>query len=221
MLHKLTLPLNDIDILALHVGDEVLLSGTLLTARDAAHKWLIDTFIENPQAPSVDDKAIHDDLTRILDHGAIYHCGPLISGELASDGSTDHIRFLSAGPTTSIREEIYEYRIMEHFHVSAIIGKGGMGANTLAACQQGPAVYLHAIGGAGALIAQSVQRVKAVYKPEFGIPEAMWIITVKDFPAVVTMDAHGQSLHTQVAENSKRIFTGLLACDTEMFIPPL
>jgi len=215
MLHKLTLPLNDIDILALHVGDEVLLSGTLLTARDAAHKWLIDTFVKNPQAPSVDDQAIHDDLTRILDHGAIYHCGPLISGELANDGSTDHIRFLSAGPTTSIREEIYEPSIMEHFHVSVIIGKGGMGTATLAACQQVPAVYLHAVGGAGTLIAQTVQHVQAVYKPEFGIPEAIWIIEIKDFPAVVTMDAHSQSLHSLVAKNSKRILTGLLACDTE------
>jgi fumarate hydratase class I len=199
----------------MNIGDEVLLSGTLLTARDAAHKWLLETFIENLQPPLPDDQAIHNAIAPILNHGAIYHCGPLISGEIARDGSTDHIRFLSAGPTTSIREEIYEPRIMEHFHVSAVIGKGGMGATTLAACQQGPAVYLHAIGGAGALIAQTVQQVKAVYKPEFGIPEAIWIIELKDFPAVVTMDAHGRSLHNLVAENSKRILTDLLAYDTE------
>ena len=215
MLHKLSLPLSETDVLALDVADEVLLSGTLLTARDAAHKWLTETFIENSQSPAPEDQIILDAIAPILHHGAIYHCGPLISGNISDAGSTKDVKFTSAGPTTSIREEIYEPRIMEHFHVSAIIGKGGMGANTLAACQQGPAVYLHAVGGAGALIARTVQRVLAVYKPEFGIPEAIWIIEVKDFPAIVTMDAHGRSLHSQVAENSKRILTGLLASNTE------
>ncbi|MDX9865833.1 MAG: FumA C-terminus/TtdB family hydratase beta subunit [Anaerolineaceae bacterium] len=201
--HNLTFPLKDEDVLALHLGDEVLLSGYLLTARDAAHKWLLETFIENSHPPSPEDQNIRNTIAPFLDHGAIYHCGPIISGEIAPNGSINHIKFISAGPTTSIREEIYTDRLIKHFHVSAIIGKGGMGANTLAACQQVPAVYLHAIGGAGTLIAQTVQRVQAVYKPEFGIPEAIWIIEVKAFPAIVTMDAHGRSLHTRVAEQSR------------------
>ena len=86
---------------------------------------------------------------------------------------------------------------MQHFGVRAVIGKGGMGARTLAACQAAPAVYLHAIGGAATLIAQTVTRVLGVHKLDFGVPEAMWVIEVKAFPAVVTMDAHGQSLHAR------------------------
>ena len=209
MQHNLHLPLKDTNILALHIGDSVLLSGTLLTARDAAHKWLLETFIENESSPSSKDETIQTAIAPILNHGAIYHCGPLISGEIAPDGNTNNVKFISAGPTTSIREEIYEHRIMKHFRVSAIIGKGGMGANTLSACQQTPAVYLHAVGGAGSLIAQTVQSVHAVYKPEFGIPEALWAITVKDFPTVVTMDAHGQSLHAQVAEESRKALNAI------------
>lgn len=203
MIHKLTLPLKDEDILAMHICDEVLLSGTLLTVRDAAHKWLIETFIDNAQPPSAREKAILEDLSPVLYNGAIYHCGPLISEHAPSKLKIDQVHFLSAGPTTSIREEAYAHRIMSRFHVSVLIGKGGMGAKTLRACQQTPAVYLHAVGGAGALIAQTVQQVHAVYQLEFGVPEAVWVIAVKDFPAVVTMDAHGQSLHQQVADQSR------------------
>jgi tartrate dehydratase beta subunit/fumarate hydratase class I family protein len=92
-----------------------------------------------------------------------------------------------------------------------VIGKGGMGPKTLAACQEVPGVYLHAIGGAASLIAQSVTRVLDVYKLEFGVPEAMWVIQVKDFPAVVTMDAHGNSLHADVEKKSKVVLDELLA----------
>jgi fumarate hydratase subunit beta len=210
MQYNLTLPLKDNDILALHIGDSILLSGTIVTARDTAHKWLLETFIENDQQPTPMDQAIHDDITPILDHGAIYHCGPIILGEISENKCTDKIKFISAGPTTSIREELFTHKIIQHFQLSAIIGKGGMGADTLSACQQTPAVYLHAIGGAGSLIAQTVHHVRTVYKAEFGIPEALWVIDVKDFPAVVTMDAHGQSLHSQVADDSQKALKKLL-----------
>jgi fumarate hydratase class I len=63
-------------------------------------------------------------------------------------------------------------------------------------------VYLHAVGGAASLIAQSVKRVREVYKLDFGVPEAMWVIEVSDFPTVVTMDSHGNSLHAEVAARS-------------------
>jgi fumarate hydratase class I len=92
-----------------------------------------------------------------------------------------------------------------------VIGKGGMGPQTLAACQEVPGVYLHAVGGAATLIAQTVERVIGVYKLDFGVPEAMWVIEVRDFPAVVTMDAHGNSLHAEVESKSKAKLEELLA----------
>jgi fumarate hydratase class I len=210
MLHELKLPLKDEDVRTMQAGDQVLLSGTLLTARDAAHKWLVETLIEASQPTTPQDQAARDAITPILDHGAIYHCGPLIAGQISQSASTNAVQFISAGPTTSIRQEPYAHKVMAHFHVSAVIGKGGMGAATLRACQQTPAVYLSVVGGAGALIAGSIQRVISVHKLEFGIPEAIWIIQVKDFPAVVTMDSHGQSLHDQVSLHSRDALERLL-----------
>jgi len=86
-----------------------------------------------------------------------------------------------------------------------------MGNRTLAACKEVPGVYLHAIGGAASIIAQSVERVLGVYKLDFGVPEAMWVIEVKDFPVVVTMDAHGNSLHADVEARSKVVLDELLS----------
>jgi fumarate hydratase class I len=100
---------------------------------------------------------------------------------------------------------------MRHFNAKAVIGKGGMGAATLEACSEVPCVYLHAIGGAASLIAQSVQKVIGVHKLGFGVPEAIWVIQIKDFPAVVTMDSHGESLHEQVRHSSLGILEELLA----------
>ena len=100
---------------------------------------------------------------------------------------------------------------MRHFTVKGVIGKGGMGAKTLAACQEVPGVYLHAVGGAASLIAQTVRRVLGVYKLDFGVPEAMWVIEVVDFPAVVTMDAHGKSQHTVIEQQSRAVLEELLA----------
>jgi fumarate hydratase class I len=99
---------------------------------------------------------------------------------------------------------------MRHFNLKGVIGKGGMGEKTLEACAQTPAVYLHAVGGSGSLSAKAVEEVLGVYKPEFGIPEAMWVIRVKDFPTVVSMDAHGQSLHDQVQEKSQAVLEELI-----------
>jgi tartrate/fumarate subfamily iron-sulfur-dependent hydro-lyase beta chain len=141
-----------------------------------------------------------------LDGGAIYHCGPVVGGLESGD-----YRFVAAGPTTSIREEPYQGDVMRHFNAKAVIGKGGMGAKTLMACQEVPCVYLHAIGGAASLIAQSVQSVLGVHKLDFGVPEAMWVIKVVDFPAVVTMDSHGISLHEQVKDLSKEALSELIA----------
>jgi fumarate hydratase class I len=100
---------------------------------------------------------------------------------------------------------------MRHFNLRGVIGKGGMGSKTLAACQEVGGVYLHAIGGAASLIAQSVTRVLDVHKLDFGVPEALWVIEVQEFPAVVTMDAHGGSLHALIDEQSRAVLEELLA----------
>ena len=205
-MQKITLPITDDVIRKLKVGDSVSLTGVMITGRDAAHKWMIDTFVEKSRDIEGDDEAVYEALKPILDGGAIYHCGPVVAGLETGDYS-----FVAAGPTTSIREEPYQGDVMQHFNVKAVIGKGGMGPKTLKACNEVPGVYLHAIGGAASLIAQSVRQVPGVHKLNFGVPEAMWVIEVKDFPAVVTMDSHGNSLHVEVETQSKAQLDKLLA----------
>jgi fumarate hydratase class I len=195
---ELHTPIADEDILKLHVGDTVLLSGFAVTGRDAAHKWLADNFIHPVKEVSGEDKSAFADLKGYLERGLIYHCGPVVSGL-----DTKQYKFVAAGPTTSIREEPYQAEVIRLFNLKGVIGKGGMGQKTLSGCHDAPAVYFHAIGGAAALIAQTVKRVVAVYKYEFGVPEAMWVIEIEKLPAVVTMDAHGVSLHDQVRAFSR------------------
>lgn len=200
---KLTTPISDDEIRALKAGDPVTLSGIIITGRDAAHKFMIEHFIKNPIA--AEDQALHDELKRLLDGGIIYHCGPVVKKN--EDGSWS---FVAAGPTTSIREEVYQADIIRYFNLKGVIGKGGMKERTLQACADQPAVYFHAIGGAASLIAQSVQEVLGVHKLEFGIPEAMWVIRVQDFPVVVTMDSHGRSIHDLVEARSKEKLAKLI-----------
>jgi tartrate/fumarate subfamily iron-sulfur-dependent hydro-lyase beta chain len=124
---------------------------------------------------------------------------------------TGDYKFVAAGPTTSIREEPYQGRVMKHFNIKGVIGKGGMGEKTLKACGEVPFVYFHAIGGAATLIAQSVKKVLGVHKMEFGVPEAIWVLEVEDFPVVVTMDTHGKSIHADIDAKSKAVFEKLVA----------
>jgi fumarate hydratase class I len=114
----------------------------------------------------------------------------------------DGWRVTAAGPTTSIREEPYQADVITRYGVRAVIGKGGMGAKTLAALREAGAVYLNAIGGAAQFYARTIASVDGVSLLEFGTPEAMWHLTVENFPAIVTMDAHGNSLHKDVEEAS-------------------
>lgn len=203
---KVSIPIDDETILGLKVGDPVLLSGTMVTGRDAAHKWMIESFIKKTSSPSPEDIQVYDAIKPLLAGGVIYHCGPVVAGL-----DTKEYKFVAAGPTTSTREEPYQGDVMRHFNIKGVIGKGGMGPKTLAACQEVPGVYFHAVGGAASLIAQSVQEVLAVYKLEFGVPEAMWVLRVVDFPVVVTMDAHGSSLHAEINQASQAALEGLLA----------
>jgi tartrate/fumarate subfamily iron-sulfur-dependent hydro-lyase beta chain len=205
-MRNLTIPISDEEIRQLKVGDPVSLSGTMITGRDAVHKWMIDTFIRKTRQPEGDDLEVYGAIKPILDGGAIYHCGPVVAGL-----DTGDYRFVAAGPTTSIREEPYQGEVMQHFNLKGVIGKGGMGTQTLAACRDIPGVYLHAIGGAASLIAQSVQRVVTVHKLDFGVPEAMWVIEVQEFPVVVTMDSHGNSLHEEIETHSRQELERLLS----------
>lgn len=205
-MHTLNMPVSDETIRDLKVGDPVLLNGIMITGRDAAHKWMVDTFIKKTRQPQGDDLEVYEAIKPLLAGSVIYHCGPVVAGL-----DTKQYKFVAAGPTTSIREEPYQGMVMKHFNIKGVIGKGGMGPRTLAACQEVPGVYLHAIGGAASLIAQSVVRVLEVYKLDFGVPEAMWVTEIKDFPVVVTMDSHGGSLHLSVEAHSKLVLQELLA----------
>jgi fumarate hydratase class I len=188
----LATPLSEGQVRSLRVGDVVFLSGLLHTGRDALHRHLLDH-----DAP-VD-----------LRGAALYHCGPVAIKE---DGRWT---IAAAGPTTSIREEPYEAEIIRKFGIRAVIGKGGMGAQTLEALKKHGAVYLNAVGGAAQLYADCIVEVEGVDLLELGIPEAMWHLDVLDFPAIVTMDAHGGSLHADVEASSARELEKLAApCPT-------
>ncbi len=206
MVKRLEIPISAEQIKDLKVGDSVLLSGKMITGRDAVHKWIHDTFVSKKKSATTEDISILNDLKPILAGGLIYHCGPVVSGL-----ETKQYKFVAAGPTTSIREEPYQGDVIKFLNLRGVIGKGGMGPKTLKACEEASAVYFHAIGGAASLIAESVTKVIGVHKYEFGVPEAIWVIEVKDFPVIVTMDAHGNSIHTTVRDSSKAILDKLTA----------
>ncbi|MCB9146228.1 MAG: fumarate hydratase C-terminal domain-containing protein [Anaerolineales bacterium] len=202
---QLTTPISDEAIRDLKVGDSVALSGIMVTGRDAAHKWMIETFIKKTRAPQGEDMQVYEELKKLLNGSVIYHCGPVVAGL-----DTKEYKFIAAGPTTSIREEPYQADVMKHFNVKGVIGKGGMGPKTLKGCEETPGVYFHAIGGAASFLAQTVVKVHGVFKMDFGVPEAMWVIEVKDFPVVVTMDSHGGSQHSVIDDASKKVLDDLL-----------
>ncbi|MBO8171308.1 MAG: fumarate hydratase [Bacillaceae bacterium] len=177
---ELQAPITEEQIRELKVGDVVIINGLMHTGRDAIHKYLMDH-----DAP-VD-----------LNGGVLYHCGPVM---LKDENGEWHVK--AAGPTTSIREEPYQADIIKKFGIRAVIGKGGMGPKTLQGLKEHGAVYLNAIGGAAQYYADCIEKVEGVDLMEFGIPEAMWHLRVKGFAAIVTMDAHGNSLHEDVEKTS-------------------
>jgi fumarate hydratase class I len=236
--HHLTIPISEETIRSLYIGDTVHLSGVIVTARDTAHKYMVETLIESESIPE-SERSLHEELKRLLDGGIIYHCGPVVRRIPPSPARLRRVgaspphpstplrtsaggneegqggwQFVAAGPTTSIREEPYEPGVIAHFGLRGIIGKGGMGPRTLHACREHDAVYFHAVGGAASLIAKAVKKVIAVYKlEEFGAPEALWIIRVDEFPVIVTMDSHGQSIHDQIEAASRTSLERLLSLD--------
>lgn len=188
---KINLPVSEEEIRKLKMGDEVSLNGIMLTGRDSAHTWLLEK--------------TQEDVNELLNDSVIYHCGPIVKKE------NDEWKFVAAGPTTSIREEPYEGDVIKKYGIRGVMGKGGMGEKTLKALGENGSVYLHAVGGAATLQAQAVKKVHGVVKlEEFGVPEALWIIEVEDFQAVVSMDSHGNSLHKTIKEASDKVANELI-----------
>lgn len=195
---RLKTPLSKEDVLSLKVGDIVSINGLIVTGRDKVHKFLVH---ERP-----DKKDIPFD----LEGGIIYHCGPIIKGsdELSvtsnkSEEKSSLPKIIAAGPTTSMRVEMYEADVIKTYGIRGIIGKGGMGNKTLDAMKEYGCVYLHTISGAAAYLADRIKNVRDGWKvEEFGAPEAMWLLEVEDFPAIVTMDAYGNSLHRDIEKIS-------------------
>jgi fumarate hydratase class I len=182
-------PFDKNEIKKLKAGDQITLSGRIVTARDQIHKYL----------------ASKGKLPIDIKGHVIYHCGPVV----IKKGNAWSI--IAAGPTTSIREEPYEAAIIKKFQPGAIMGKGGMGKNTLTAMKKFGCVYLSIAGGAAISIARHIKKVEAVYMlEEFGQPEAMWILNVEKLPALVTMDSHGRSLYEGIRERSEKRFYKLI-----------
>ena len=182
-----------LDARALRLGQSLTLEGLVHTGRDRFHKHLHEG---GALPPGVDLRA-----------SALYHCGPVMVKDAAGAW-----RMVAGGPTTSSREEPYEADVIARFGLRVIIGKGGMGPKTVAACKEHGCVYLQAVGGAGALIAACVERVEGVdFLEDFGPAEAMWHLRVRDFPVTVAIDAHGNSLYDQVAARSAERLRALLA----------
>jgi fumarate hydratase class I len=186
---QLVLPLDEATVRQVAVGERVVLTGTMYTARDAVHHYLA-----GGGASPCD-----------LRNAVIYHCGPVVVRQ-GSDW-----RVIAAGPTTSSREEPYMAALISRYSIRAVIGKGGMGEATRQACREVGCLYLHAVGGAAQVLADTIREVRGVHLLErFGAPEAMWELRVEEFPAVVTMDARGESLHHDVLTRSRAAFAALL-----------
>lgn len=182
---SLNTPLTEAAVRDLKVGDAVTITGTIYTGRDAVHKYLHEG---GTLPPGVSFQG-----------GVLYHCGPVIVKD--EQGAW---KCVAAGPTTSIREEPYQWQVIRDFGLRAVIGKGGMGDKTIAACKEHGCVYLHGVGGAAQVLAECVKRVPNVYfMEEFGAPEAIWEFQVVSFPAIVTIDSHGNSLHKEVLAKSQ------------------
>jgi fumarate hydratase subunit beta len=187
------LPMSNDNVLSLHVGDMVLLNGPIVTGRDKLHKYLVD---EKPSKKRIPFN---------LEGTILYHCGPIVKK------TPKGFEIVACGPTTSMRVEMYEERVISQYGIKGVMGKGGMGPQTRKALQEKGCVYFHAVGGAAVYLAQRVKRVAGVWKlEEFGMAEAMWLLEVEDFPAIVTMDAYGNSLHEEIEKQSLKEFKKLI-----------
>ena len=188
--YKLKTPISEDDVRKLKVNDVIYITGTMITARDAAHRRALEFYKEGRKLPL--------DLQGL----AVFHCGPIVKKE------DDKWIIVAAGPTTSTRMDIFEDEFIKNFKVRVVIGKGGMGKRTTDAMKKYGAVYGAFTGGAAVLAAKAVKNVRSVEWYDLGMPEAMWVLEVEDFgPLTVAIDAHGNNLFENVmkkVEESKQ-----------------
>jgi fumarate hydratase subunit beta len=194
--YKFKTPISEEDARKLKVNDVLYVTGTIVTARDQAHKRALDFFKQGKPLPI--------DLTGL----AVFHCGPVVS----KDG--DKWTAIAAGPTTSTRMDIFEDEFIKNFKVRVIIGKGGMGKKTTDAMAKHGAVYGAFTGGAAILAARAIKKVRGVEWLDLGTPEALWIFEVEDFgPLAVAIDSHGNNIfmdvQKSVEENKQKIYQKL------------
>jgi fumarate hydratase subunit beta len=194
--YKLRTPISEEDVRKLKVNDVVYVTGTVVTARDQAHRRALEMVKEGKQIP-IDLKGL-----------AVFHCGPIVK----KDG--DKWVAVAAGPTTSTRMDIFEDEFIKAFGVRVVIGKGGMGKRTTEAMKKYGAVYGAFTGGAAVLAAKTIKNVPTVEWFDLGVPEAMWVFEVEDFgPLAISIDSQGNNLFEdikrQVEENRKKIYAKL------------
>jgi fumarate hydratase subunit beta len=194
--YKLKTPISEEDIRKLKVNDVLYVTGTIVTARDQAHRRAIEQFTQGKPLPLN------------LEGLAVFHCGPVM------DKKGDKWTAVAAGPTTSTRMDIFEDEFIKDFKVRVVIGKGGMGKKTTDAMAKYGAVYGAFTGGAAILAAKAIKNVKGVEWYDLGMPEAMWIFEVEEFgPLAVAIDSHGNNLFTDmqksVEESKQKIYQKL------------
>lgn len=179
--YKLKTPISEEDVRKLNVNDVIFITGTMITARDAAHRRALELHNEGKRLPL--------DLQGL----AVFHCGPIVKKE------DDKWIIVAAGPTTSTRMDIFEDEFIKNFKVRVVIGKGGMGKRTTDAMKKYGAVYGAFTGGAAVLAAKAVKNVRSVEWYDLGMPEAMWVMEVEDFgPLTIAIDARGNNLFENV-----------------------
>ncbi len=194
--YKLKTPISEEDVRKLKVNDVIYITGTMITARDSAHKRALGLFEEGKEMPIN------------LQGLAVFHCGPIVKKE------DDKWTVVAAGPTTSTRMDLFEDEFIKAFEVRVVIGKGGMGRRTAEGMKKYGAVYGAFTGGAAVLAAKAIKNVKGVEWFDLGMPEALWILDVEDFgPLIVAIDAHGnnvfEDVRKEVEENRQKIYERL------------
>jgi fumarate hydratase class I len=195
MVKSLHFPLSPLssELRLLKAGDIVSLSGTIVTGRDRVHKYLVE------------NKPLKEDIPFDLTGAVLYHCGPVMKK------TEEGYKAVAAGPTTSMRVEMYEAAVIREYGIRGIIGKGGMGKSTLEVLKETGSVYFQTVGGAAVYLADRIKKTLNVWKlDEFGPTEAMWLFEISDFPAIVTMDSHGNNIHSEIENRSFEIFSELI-----------
>jgi len=192
VVYKLKTPISEEDIRKLKVNDVLYVTGTMVTARDQAHRRALEHFKQGKQLPVN------------LEGLVLYHCGPIMKKE------DDKWVTVAAGPTTSTRMDIFEDEFIKNFKVRVVVGKGGMGKRTTEAMKKYGAVYGAFTGGAAVIAAEAIKDVKRVEWFDLGMPEAMWILEVEEFgPLIVAIDSHGNNLFEEVGSKVEKRRRGI------------